>query len=270
MNKYRFLEQEHLHQLNVNGEWKNLSGTSSIVGVLQKNLVWWSAELAAVECLEAGLKIPTIRDEYLEAVASKDKKKAIDALQKKYPIFKKARFAHFNEKKKKAEKGVDLHAELERFIKDWIATNHFLYTKSYPAQIMPFIEWSEKNVKKFLWSEAHCYSQELWTGGIADFGCELNNGTLVLGDFKSSKSDYLSHHIQGAGYAIEIEENGLLDKDGNLLMKLDRPIEKILIVPFGADVVEPKESNIGIGDLKKGFKACVELYRILGQEKQND
>lgn len=119
MNKYRYTdteEKKHLHEIEHNGEWKPLTGTSSAVSeVLAKNLTWWSAELSAVECLEVGEKIPTIRQEYLEAVASDDKKKAIDALQKKYPLFKKARFAHFEKKNETAKSGTDLHEILERF-----------------------------------------------------------------------------------------------------------------------------------------------------------
>jgi len=122
MNNYKFLDAkgEHMHTLDN----RPLYGTSSIVGIISKPLTWWAAELAAVECLEAGEKIPTIREEYLAAVASDDKKKAIDALQKKYPIFKAARFAHFTSKNKKAEAGTDLHLELSNYIIACIRDNN--------------------------------------------------------------------------------------------------------------------------------------------------
>ena len=117
-NRYKFIDSlnewgkpSHIHTLN----GKYLNGTSTVLQVLSKPLTFWAAETAAVECLEAGARIPTIREEYLLACAHPDKKKAIDALQIKYPIFKKARFAHFADKNEKAEKGTDLHEILERF-----------------------------------------------------------------------------------------------------------------------------------------------------------
>src|SRR3990167_10075513 len=110
---YKFDNKEHLHLL----DGKALTGTSSVGNVLAKNLTWWAAELSAVECLEAGEQIPTIRAEYEEACNSGDKKKAIDALQKKYPLFKKARFAHFAKKNDTAKSGTDLHSLLESYVK---------------------------------------------------------------------------------------------------------------------------------------------------------
>ena len=77
--RYRFLnsEGEHLHQLNVNGYWKPLIGTTTALSVLSKNLTWWSAELAAIECLEAGEGIPTIREGDLKSFSLNPQKKKI-------------------------------------------------------------------------------------------------------------------------------------------------------------------------------------------------
>ena len=61
-NEYKYIDEgkEHLHTYL----GKPLLGTSTVVGVLSKNLTWWAAETAAVECLEAGEHIPGIREEY--------------------------------------------------------------------------------------------------------------------------------------------------------------------------------------------------------------
>ena len=260
--RYRFVDEnkEHLHLLDE----RPLTGTSSVVNVLAKNLTWWAAETAAVECLEAGIKIPTIREEYEQARISSDKKQAIDALQKKYPIFKKARFAHYDDKNKKADKGVDLHAELEHWVKAQMG-KHPVKAK-YDARIKPFTDWCAKEVKSFIASEGHCYSEKLWVGGITDLIPELNNGELAVLDFKSSKEAFPGQFIQCGGYAIEIEENGLLSQDGKYAMKLDRPITKLIVVPFGAEVVVP-EIKSNVEDWKKGFRDATGLYRILGLEK---
>lgn len=259
--RYKYIDENrvHLHTLdNI-----PLTGTSSIMDVLGKNLTWWAAEWAAVECLEAGEKIPTIREEYLAACSQQDKKSAIDLLQEKYPIFKDARFAHFNDRNKKAKKGTNLHADLERFVNDQIEGKEGVY----PEQIQSFIEWSKKNVKKWLWSEKHSYSERLWVGGISDAGAILNDDSVALFDFKSANKAFFNHFLQCAGYALEIEENGLLDPNGNFIMSIPK-IDKLLVVPFGAEVVEPVEYKGKLDDLKKGFEYAVGLYRLMGLDKQ--
>ena len=226
--KYEFNQEEHLHLLG----GKPLTGTSSVGNVLSKNLVWWAAELSAIECLETGEKIPTIREEYMKAASNPNKKQAIDALQKKYPIFKKARFAHFDKKNKAATEGTNLHAELERFVKSQMGIMQEMSLELLP-KIQSFVVWAKVNVKRFLWSEAHCYSEKLWVGGITDAGAEMNDGRIAVIDFKSSKEAYPNQFIQAAGYALQIDENGLFDAFGKRSKKLDKKINSLIIVPFG-------------------------------------
>jgi len=254
---YKFSKEEHIHILN----GSPMTGTSSIGNVLAKNLTWWAAELSAVECLESGEKIETIRQEYEEAVESGNKKEAIDALQRKYPIFKKARFAHFNSRNKSAKSGTDLHEILERWVKSEMGKGKNIDI-TQAELIKPFIEWSKENVKKFIASEAHCYSKELWVGGIVDAVVELNDGTLAVIDFKSSKAVYITHYIQTSLYAIEIDENGLFSSDGEHQMKLDKKIGALIVVAFGAEVVKP-EIRTQIDKYKKGAEAAVLLYRLM-------
>ncbi len=258
--KYNFDDKIHLHSLDD----KPLTGTSSVEAVLSKNLVWWAAELAAVECLEAGARIPTIREEYLLARAHPNKKEAIDVLQKKYPIFKTARFAHFNDKNKKAKSGTDLHAELEKWVKYRMGI--IKSSGKVDKRISPFILWAEDNVKRFLWSEAHCFDEDLWVGGISDAGAELKDGRIAVIDFKSSKEVYTNQFIQAAGYAIQIDKNGLWNKDGSMNKKLEKPVDALIIVPFGAEEIKP-EIRYVVEEYKEGFKWCVGLYRLLGYDK---
>ena len=261
--KYEFINKgrEHLHLL----DGKPLTGTSSIGNVLAKPLTWWSAELAAVECLETGEKIETIRQEYEDACNSGNKKAAIDELQKKYPQFKKARFAHFDKLKESAKGGTDLHAELENWVKWKMGKSDKLIIQTDP-KIQPFIEWADANVKEFIASEAHCFDEGLWVGGITDCIAELNNGKLAIIDFKSSKEAYTNQFIQVAGYAIQTEKNGLFSEDGEHSKKLDGKIEVLIVVPFGAEVVEPS-IRYDVESYKQGFRSAVVLYRLLGLEK---
>ena len=139
---------------------------------------------------------------------------------------------------------------------------------NYPSEeemkmIMPFVIWSNKNVKKYEYSEAHCFDEELWVGGISDAGAELKDGSYAVIDFKSSKEAYTNQFIQAAGYALQIDKNGLWSKDGKMNKKLDKPINALIIVPFGAEEIKP-EIRYVISEYRKGFEWCVGLYRLLG------
>lgn len=257
---YQFVDEgrKHLHTL---GE-RPLRGTSTITDIIAKNLVWWSAELSAVECLESGEKIETIRQEYTEAASLPfpHKKKAIDALCEKYPIFRKARFAHFERKNETASDGTDLHAELEKYVKGCLALGGapIEYETEHKA-VKVFSEWAVANVEKFLWSEGHCYSEELWVGGISDCGAVLKDGKVAIIDFKSAKDAFFNHFVQVGGYAVQIEENGILTKDGEKVMELSAPIEALIIVPFGNGEVVPAV-RYNVSDYKRHFTAALDLY----------
>jgi hypothetical protein len=273
MNRYKFINENKAHLHTLDG--KPLIGTSTTVQVLSKPLTWWAAELAAIECLEAGECIPTIRQEYLEAAAKfgPEKKKAIDALQKKYPLFKKARFAHYDRKNTAADTGIDMHAELEKYVVGCIeqydgspqGKGGNLLKDAVPA-VQLFAEWGVQNVKRFLASEGHCYSEALWVGGITDLFFEDKEGRLAVMDFKSSKDAYLSQFIQCAGYDIEIAENGILDAEGNLILKPDRPADYYAVFPFGAENPEPK-FRFDTGTLRKAFESTVILHKIINVEE---
>ena len=267
MNRYRFSDKIHLHLLDE----KPLSGTSTISGMMPKVLTWWASGKALELLGWTPTKSP--KDERLliagEALTEiheiEEPKEYLKLLDKCYRN-------HKDSLDKSADKGIDLHYRLEQFILSrMMVENKFDEIPQEVAQrIEPFVIWTNRNVKRFLWSEGYCYSERLWVGGICDFGAELVDGRIIAGDFKSSKEAYTNHFVQVAGYIIEIEENGLLDINGNLIMKLERPIEEIVIVPFGAEKVEPVFSSLSIGEYKKGFEACGVIYKLINLEKKSE
>jgi len=127
--------------------------------------------------------------------------------------------------------------------------------------IQSFINWTNENVDKFLWSELHCYSLEMWCGGITDCGVLLKNGQVGILDFKSAKESYDSHFIQCAGYDLLISENGGFTSEGKKIFQLDKPIEFYGVVPFGAKefTVDFKYDTVG---LREGFKSASCLYKL--------
>lgn len=263
--EYKFLDEnkEHLHTF----AGRPLLGTTTVVGVLSKNLTWWASELSAVECLESGEHIPTIREEYLKA---KEKGKiGIDELQKKYPIFKQARFAHFNDKNAKAEKGTDMHAMFEEYVKHCMYNNNrkpvsiykTLEVESDNNKLQKFIKWSVENVDEFLFSENNVFSTELWVGGQFDVIFKMKNGKICLGDFKSSPVAYQNQFIQIAGYDIQQSENGIFTNNG---YKVSKPIkiDCYCVFPFGSEKLEV-DFRYNLDELKGGFKSCVVLHKLI-------
>ena len=273
LNRYRFDSENHIHLLDN----KPLLGTSTITQIISKghSLNWWasgkalellgwtpapkwkpSLKLTSSQISELKIKRLEPICEAWKSISNMNTEQILTLLDKCYKNWK-------TSLDDSAEKGIDLHAELERFIKD----NMQGLMGEYDDKIQPFIDWTALNVKKFLWSEAHCYSEKLWCGGISDFGAELKDGRIILGDFKSSKEAYISHFFQGAGYAIQIEENGLLDAQGNKIGSCDH-IDDLMIVPFGAKEVKPVFNKLSMDLYKEGFIAATKLHGIVNMEKE--
>jgi hypothetical protein len=272
--EYKFIDEkrEHLHTLG----GKALIGTSTACGVIGKDgaLAWWAAELAAVEALSTDTFHPELRGEF-EAVKkisdAKERKAAMDALQRKYPAFKAARFAHYNAKNEAADKGTDMHAELEKYVKACIgiggAAVELKVAEDWNEKTIAFSRWAVEHVERFLLSEAHCYSERLWVGGITDCVAKMKDGRFAVIDFKSAREAYRSMFVQTAGYIIQLEENGAVDAEGKLIISAMSPIDKITamyIVPFGSKNPTPVE-QFDVDGFKSAFKAAVTLYKQINQ-----
>lgn len=270
--KYRFNDEgkahEHLLWSDRKQEWEQLTGTTTILDVLGKVLTWWASGLAVSKLGWTNSKVK-VNGKYenvsleqrlthlkpiREAQSKLDDKEYLSLLDEAYK-------AHSVRLDETADAGTDLHAELERFVKDFMNGVHIKGSIDvYDKKIMPFIEWTANNVKRFLWSEGYCYDELLFVGGITDCGAELKDGSYVIIDFKSAKEAYFNHFVQIAIYNLLIEKNGLFNKDGDKVMDLEKPIIKYIVVPFGASKFTIVENN-NIKNLKKAGLACVELYR---------
>lgn len=272
-NRYAFDEKKHLHLL----DGQPLTGTSSVSSVIAKPLTWWASGLAVKEfgCPDGKLltKIKNRKatpEEVKSLHASAGlmleniKQMEVEAYVK---LIDKAYRAHNTTLKDKAEEGTDLHAELERFVKDEMLGEKRM-PDAYNKRIHGFIDWARNNVKTYLWSEAHCYSEKEWLGGISDVGYIANNGDIVLMDFKSSKEAYVTQFWQCAGYDIQISENGIFDPSGQLLgtpVQTFGPFNKYAVVPFGMEYPTPQFFE-DIEGAKKAFLAEVLLYRMMPKD----
>lgn len=282
MNRYSFDELSHTHLLDD----RPLYGTTTVLSVLAKPLTWWASGLAVKEF--SGIDDPSVFTRIKNKKATKDEiaKTRLDiqvwmlqhqslfdegivdaSIDAWLALCDKAYRAHSVRLADTAQAGIDLHYELERFCK-----NEMNGVKdTYDTKIAPFVSWSIENVDKFLWSEAYCYSEKYMTGGISDVGVQLKDGRIGVMDFKSSKSAYPSYFFQDAGYDILISENGVLDKQGNLMYKPDKPFDFYCVIPFGASIVKPvfnEEVNATCEGCKEAFLASLILYKQLQEMEQ--
>lgn len=264
MSGYKYTDRkgEHLHSLG----GKPLIGTSTVLSVIAKPLTWWASGMAVGKLgwvnsknKFGGRYVSTPLEDriraaepVLEQIRHMDAESYVSLLDEAYK-------AHSVKLKDSAKAGTDLHAELEDWVKGSMGRPSRMV---FDPRIEPFVEWSRANVRKFLWSEGHCYSETMWTGGISDAGAELNDGSICIIDFKSSKEAYASQFFQIGGYDLEISENGVFDAAGNLIMRLDGPITRHIIVPFGASKVMPVAVD-SVEENREAFKAALSLYKVM-------
>lgn len=233
--EYRFDEKKHLHQLLVDGIWKNLTGCTTVLGVVAKPaLIQWSANMA----------INYIRD---------NKSRLIKEEQSWEEILLAASKAHAKRKSSAGDKGKQVHFEIENHIKESMSGKT---PEVYPTNIENFVKWVKDNKVKFLESEKNIYSEKLWIGGIVDFVCEID-GKIWIGDIKTSGSGiYPEHFWQCAGYHLMLQD-----------MKLYPDIAGYLILNLKESGEFLEKRSVSNSDNIKAFLACLDIYRI--QEKLN-
>ena len=234
--EYRFNEEKHLHQIVVDGEWKNLTGITTILSVLAKPaLIQWSAN-CAVDFIETIIKsTPNWRWS-----------------EQDWPnIFTEARTIHRKKKEKAGDIGTQIHVEIETLIKEAILSSdgRIEGNKEVSEFAQHFVNWAKENKVKFLESEKHLYSKKLFIGGIMDIVCELD-GKLWIADIKTSSGIYFEAFWQMAGYELMMEEMGYPSLSGSIVLNIKK------------DGSFSEKRSVSNEDSRKGFLACLDIYRL--------
>jgi hypothetical protein len=270
MNRYRFLDEkgEHMHTLDN----RPLIGTSSVSSVLSKPLAWYGSGRAV---MEFGVPDPKVLTKIKNKKATQEEIYTLEQamIAARFNIAQlsddeylklcdKAYRAHDSYKRERADTGTDTHAICEEFILRFLDIGPPAINEKWPDEIKPFVQWTSDNGAWFIWTEGHCYSEKYWLGGISDCGVILGDSRRGILDFKSSREAYTEQFWQCAGYAIQIEENGILDPQGNQILPPQKPFDFVAVLPFGAKKPEV-HMDTNVQYAKKGFLAEFELYKLL-------
>lgn len=266
MKKYSFDSTNHIHKLGDSA----LIGTSTIASSVGKGsaLIYWAVGMALNELGWSNPK--KVTEQAIRLKKSSDVLRNLKSMSDEtyLSLLDMAYKAHTRELKRTAGLGVDLHAELERYVKFQISGNwetppmELFEDEELKKIIQPFVQWCENNVKKWLFSEVHVYSEELWTGGIIDAGYIDNNDEFVLADFKSGGA-WLSGFIQLGGYARQLKENGIFTNNGEpiYITGIESP-DSLAIFPFKGGFTEPVIIKGQTQKYMKGFECAVYNYKL--------
>lgn len=289
-NRYKYIDEgkQHLHTL----DGQPLYGTSTVLKVIAKPLTYWASGLAVEKLgwIKIQDKLHNISDEIksrvseLGLVFKKGSYSGVVAIPKEVrkeyalkgwnkivglsgeeflDLLDEAYKAHATKLDESADAGTDMHACLESYVKNTMLCQKtgMVDTTEYTHEAVKiFAEWAKKNVKRFLFSEMHCYSEKYWLGGITDAGYEKFDGTYGIMDFKSSKDAYLSQFWQIGGYDLEISENGGYDAEGNKVFELDKPFTEYAVFPFGMAKPEP-QFYYDMAGAKEAYISALTLYK---------
>lgn len=261
MSRYKYIDtnKAHLHTL----DGKPLIGTSTATKIIAKPLTWWSSGMAVSKFGWVNPKkvsaeaVQEALDEGYARVTALDKEAYAKLLTEAYR-------AHNERKEKAADEGTDRHALLEAYVKECIETNKGIPLAFHRVNedeiISKFVDWSLANVKQFLWSEMHGYSEILWTGGIADVGWIDVQDRVIAGDFKSG-GPYFDQFVQIAGYDLMLSENGGLTADGEKVFDLPREIQGYCVLPFATPKFVPR-FEFATESYREGFRSAVKLHKL--------
>lgn len=224
--EYRFDEKRHRHELLVDGEWKSLTGTTTVLGIVAKPfLIQWAANQAV---------------DYIQS--------HINLQSETWPeLFEDARAAH----RKKKEAAGDIGKTAHQWVEDWIKDNSIPLPEDEMVKKMVenFTTWVANNKVKFLESERGVWSRKMFVGGIVDLVCEID-GEVWLCDIKTG-GVYPEAFWQMASYQLCLEEMGLYKK-----------IKGHIVLGILKDGTFVEKRSISNEENKKAFLACLEIYRI--------
>lgn len=230
MKGYKFDNKKHVHSY----DGKPLIGVTRVMGIISKGdgLLQWAVN-ETIKFIKSALE----NDEVQSFIA----------------VWKGAATAWKNTRDEAATAGTDVHAIIEELVKDAIKFHdgRILSGESPHPQVQHFLDWAITNKVRFLESEKHVYSLEMWIGGICDLVFEID-GKIYIGDIKTSKQIYPTYYWQMSAYQACLQEMGLYPN-----------VDGFKVIRLGKDGTFEVGENYAYIDNIDGFKSALNVYRKL-------
>lgn len=228
----KFYPESHRYQLE--GRRDYLVGVTTATGMLDKSrpLLIWASRLAKDFLIDALKKGAEITENLIEEAVNQ----------------------HTVKKEEAATSGSLVHEWAEQYISG--KNPEVPEDENVRNGVLAFLKWVNENDVKFIASEKTVYSRKHEYVGTLD--CIFTMGRedhkiLHLGDFKTSKSVYVEHTFQTAGYQeAETEEFGTVFGD-KYILKFDKETGEFEAKHFPASDHE---------DHFQGFLACLRLKQL--------
>ncbi len=236
---YEFDKKNHIHKLG----GKPLIGITTVLSVISKPaLIQWSANMA-VDYIEENIENVFVYDDHGNNVVDDV---FLDELMKE------AKSAHRKKRDKAGDWGTKVHEVIEDWIKNKTEPTDLDETQQKVFKL--FKEWAIKNKVKFLESEKHLWSEEMWTGGIVDLVFEMD-GKKYIGDIKTSSGIYNEAFFQMGAYHLMLESMGVSDIQGYIVINLKKTGQ------MDMKLAENMKLN------QDAFKHALGLYKIINSLK---
>lgn len=265
MNRYAF-KKPHIHTLDS----KPLIGTSTAMKIIGGDktggLIWWASGMAVAMFGWLNPKPEKSTPEEVEQALAEGYGRVMKLSKEDYAkLLTESYKAHDVYKRERAKLGTARHELLEKYVKICLEKDGVPQPfDSGDSTVDVFVKWAIENIKKFLWAEAHCYSERLWLGGICDVGAEMKDGKICVGDFKSSKEAFVDQFLQDGAYGIQLKENGGYTPEGEKLFEPLKKVDGYFIVPFGAEKIVPQFVYDTQG-CEEAAELAVNLYKKVQQ-----
>lgn len=197
--------KKHVYLMN----GKQMTGVTTVLQVLAKPaLIQWAADMACAYVKEHG----NIEDNPAGIFYCVTEEQLAEA-----------RVAHAKKKESAGDRGTEVHALVEKYIKDCIENNEGI-ARTYlidDPMLQEFVTWAVMHDVKFLESEKKVYNKELFIAGTADFTCEIG-GKRYVGDLKTGSGIYPEHFYQTAAYRMMLEGMGENPYDGSVVVQINK------------------------------------------------
>src|SRR3990167_4678592 len=267
---YKFIDEKGQHRHELNG--KPLVGTTTATKeVLKPPLAWYGAG-KAVELF--GVKDAKVINKIKNKEATEEEVKTLTKgltnalgalkeldLENYQALVDKAYRNHAEYSDIRKEEGNELHDTLEKYVNYCLRKGGTPHMETFKDErVNTWVKWAVENIEEFLYAECYCYSEKLWLGGKFDLIFKGRDGKTYLGDYKSAKVSYHENWVQMALYDTQIMENGVLDKEGNIIGETP-VIDGYALFPFGGKILPDYRYNMK--DYWKAGEGVVDNYRLI-------